>query len=507
MKQLFTAMLVTMTGVQLSAQVSTPGTGVRWNFDSLATHFPTAVVRQSASEYLVTSLVNVSPIDSFVEHRAVTVKFDSAATLNFTKCVVDLSTTGGAGNLITLTANDTNKKFLRVRLDSVRKANFAFTELTYGKGMSLIYSVAAFTDCNWANNRTAAPDPSGALSLLGSYGHITNSTFRENSRSGITIGATGVSGLHVYSSQFMYNNTDNGNYPQINIGTASDSGIVVRNCNIQGRYPRAGAIGFLNITNVNYNILIADNTIYGNRYGIAVTGRGVSGIIANNTIDSNCIENNPMLGGSGLNFQGDSSQHIIVTGNTIRKNLWGVTIQLSSATARSPRVSFGRINPAQAADTGRNTFEQNGNNGAVYGIYNNSPDTIWAQNNSWDDTTYAGIEATVFHHADSTALGWVIYTPRYIVPQTPPQNVVTVAGSEGVSIWPNPVSNGAMLQVRTEQALERWQLVSVTGQQVNSGLVNGQKGVAIPVNGLPAANYYLVLKGKQWQQTVPVVVH
>lgn len=502
---LFTTVLAVMAGMQAFAQVSTPGTGVNWNFDSLATHLPTAVTRQSATEYRVSKLVNVSPTDSFIENRPVTVMFDSAATINFSKCVVRLTTTG-AGNMITLTANDTVKKFLRIRVDSVMNASFTATQITHGKGMSLIYSTATFEGCNFASNKTTTPDPSGALSLLGSNGIIRNSIFRENSRSGITIGATGASGLRVDSSQFLYNNTDNGNYPQINIGTANDSGIVIRNCNIQGRYARAGAIGFLNITTANYNIHIANNTIYGNRYGIAVTGRGVSGIIANNTIDSNCIENNPLLGGSGLNFQGDSSQHIIVTGNTIRKNLWGVTIQVSSATARSPQISFGRISPVQAADTGRNTFAANGNNSTVYAIYNNSPDTIWAQNNTWDDTTYAGIENTVYHHADSATLGWVIYTPRYIAPVTPPQQVINVSGDESVQVWPNPVSNGGFVQVKTKRDLDSWQIISVNGQLMNSGSMNGRKEMVIPVRDLPPANYYLILQSKDWRKAAPLIV-
>jgi len=506
MKRILTAVLVVLAGMQASAQVSSPGTGINWNFDSLANHFPTAVTRQSATEYRVSSLINISPADTFMENRAVTVRFDSAATMSFRKCVVRMATSGGTGNLITLTSSDTAKKFLRVRLDSVQ-ANFGSTRITYGKGMSLIYSTATFADCTFSNNKTTAPDPSGALSLLGSYGRVENSVFRDNSRSGITIGATGLSGLHVDGSLFIHNNTENGNYPQINIGTANDSGIVIRNCNIQGRYPRAGAIGFLNVTSSNYKILIADNIIYGNRYGVAVTGRGVSGIIANNIIDSNCIENNPMLGGSGLNFQGDSSQHIIVTGNTIRRNLWGVTIQISSATARSPQVSFGRINPVQVADTGRNTFLNNGNNNEVFAIYNNSPDTIWAQNNTWDDTTYAGIENTVYHRADTSSLGWVIFTPRYIIPAQPPQNVITISGNDGASVWPNPVSNGGTLYVKTAKDLDSWQLISITGQRLNSAMNVGRKEASIAINNLPAANYYLILQGKDWKRTVPVVIH
>lgn len=498
MKKIFYTLLSCFLGIAAHAQVSTPGTGVHWNFDSLANHFPTTVVRMGVDSFHITNVVNIQPTDTLFEANAAEVYLDSAATFNFKKCGVELLS-------VTFYAMDTGKKFLRVRLDSVLGGRFAFFEMRYGKGMSLINSRVVFENSRFFRNKTATPDPSGAVSFLGSYAEFSNTVFTENSRSALNVAANGNSGMKVIQSNFIRNNTENGNYPQINIGSVNDSGIVIRNCNIRGRYPRGGGIGFLNLIPSRYKIDIQGNTIYGNRYGIAVTGRNVYGIIADNTIDSNCIENNPMLGGSGLNFQGDSSLHIIVARNIIRQNLWGVTMQITNDTTRAPQVSFGRIAPLVPGDTGRNVFSNNGNNGMIYAIYNNTHDTVWAQNNTWDDTSMAGIEQTVFHHVDSAALGWVIFSPRYVAPVPPSQGVITVPGSGEVKLWPNPVRNGEMILVNSKLDIQSYAMYNVNGQRVASGNAAGNQ-LPIRTGQFSAGIYYLALSGKDWKKIIPVVV-
>ena len=505
MKKLLLMLLGGCAFAAAHAQVSTPGTGVNWNFDSLVAHYPAVITQTTPLNYTVNNVITISPTDTLEEHRVVTVSFDSAATISFKKCTAILQ--GGGLGSITFKASDTTKRFVRLRLDSVQTGRFAFLNVSYSKGMSLIYSRATFDNCIFSRVKGATSDPSGAVSLLGSYALISSCYFYDNSRSAINIGANGGSGLKVFDSYFLRNNTENGNYPQINIGTASDSGIVIKGCTINGLYPRGGAIGFLNVFAGNYKIDVSNNIIRGNRYGIAVNGRGVSGVIANNIIDSNCIENNPALGGSGLNFLGDSSINIIVTGNTIRKNLWGVTMQQSAAGAgKAPRVSFGRIAPILPVDTGRNVFDSNGNNNKIYAIYNNTVDTVWAQNNTWDDTSVAGIENTVFHRVDSAALGLVIFNPRYIAPVPPVTGVGTVPGNEEVQVWPNPVRNGDAILINSRQQISSYTLISVNGQVALRSEVRDAKCPPIQISGLAPGMYYLLIKGHNWQKINPVVV-
>lgn len=413
-----------------TAQVSTPGTGVRWNLDSLVQAFP-EVVLQSGDEYTLTEKITFTSTDTFYQDAGATVYFDSAATFEFIQATIQVA----PDMPLIFTAADTAKGFDRIRLDSVAVADFNQVIFQFSSGISLIASNVSFVNCTVEQTKHIGNNASGAISALKSNLHIDSSSFTENARSAITVGATGNSGIRLLNSSFVRNDYENGNYPQINIGSANDSGVVIRNCHIEGGYTKSGGIGFLNITPTDYTIRVEGNTIINNRYGVAVIGRGVTGYIVNNMIDSNDIEGEPMLGGSGLNFQGDTSIQVVAAGNYIANNLWGVTVIAGNSAA--PRISLGKISPVDVVDTGGNTFSGNGNNDTLFAIFNNSPDTVWAQNNFWDYGTIDSVEATVSHHPDDETLGWVIFDPLHEVP--PPTGIDEVQ-ERFATLYPNPVS-------------------------------------------------------------------
>ncbi|RYD75875.1 MAG: hypothetical protein EOP53_15765, partial [Sphingobacteriales bacterium] len=53
-------------------------------------------------------------------------------------------------------------------------------------------------------------------------------------------------------------------------------------------------------------VVIDGNTIRDNRYGITVVGANSSGFIRNNIIEDNDTQNSPNLGGSGISISGKS---------------------------------------------------------------------------------------------------------------------------------------------------------------------------------------------------------
>jgi hypothetical protein len=170
----------------------------------------------------------------------------------------------------------------------------------------------------------------------------------------------------------------------------------------------SGGIGFLPIGNAN--AIISGNVIKNNRYGITFNGgANINSLISYNQIDSNNIQGDPILGGSGIAFSGGSAtsqQNSIVTGNLIRWNLWGVTIQQRS------RPNLGNITNADTTDDGKNQFINNSNSSTPnIDLYNNSIDTIYAQNNYWGTNDAAAIETKIFHRVDDPALGPVFYLP------------------------------------------------------------------------------------------------
>jgi hypothetical protein len=160
--------------------------------------------------------------------------------------------------------------------------------------------------------------------------------------------------------------------------------------------------------------VITGNVIKNNRYGITFNGgSNINSLISYNQIDSNNTQNNPSLGGSGIAFSGGSAsshQNSIVTGNVIRWNLWGITIQ------NGAKPNLGDLGNTDTSDNGKNWFSGNTNSGTPgINLYNNSPDAIMAQGNYWGSNDPSAIEASIFHQPDNASLGLVDYS-TYVLP-------------------------------------------------------------------------------------------
>ena len=178
----------------------------------------------------------------------------------------------------------------------------------------------------------------------------------------------------------------------------------------------------------NVNVVIDNNIIRGNRYGITMLGINDSAEITNNIIEDNNIQGDPNLGGSGINLNSSSiSEDVIVSGNEIRRNLWGITLQ-GEAT-----INLGD----DASNPGNNTFAENGNGGEIYALYNNTANPILAKNNCWiedQQSTEQQVEDVIFHSVDDSNLGEVTFTPFLC-------GILGVADNtvENFSFYPNPV--------------------------------------------------------------------
>jgi len=154
---------------------------------------------------------------------------------------------------------------------------------------------------------------------------------------------------------------------------------------------------------------IENNDIRGHRYGITTLGAQTV-TIKNNTIVDNQYETNAVNGGSGISiYDSNGLQTVTITGNYIEKNLWGITI------IGGKSINIGKTEDPNADDynPGKNVFKDNGNNGVLYDLYNNSANTVYAQGNHWnvDEQTAEKIETVIFHKNDDSTLGEVIYMP------------------------------------------------------------------------------------------------
>ena len=120
-----------------------------------------------------------------------------------------------------------------------------------------------------------------------------------------------------------------------------------------------------------------------------------------------------MNGGSGISlYDPYKTLTAKISGNTISGNLWGITV------IGCADVNIGRTDVSEDAEEynrGENIFDNNGNNGVLYDLYNNSDNTVYAQNNTWgvDVQDAEHIETVIFHKFDDDKLGEVIYLPAF----------------------------------------------------------------------------------------------
>lgn len=212
---------------------------------------------------------------------------------------------------------------------------------------------------------------------------------------------------------FTYNGQENRNAPQLNL-TVADS-VVVRDCILLGDTTKTlvGGIVVSNLMGFNgdYQTLIERNDVRHHRFGLATYLRQHA-VIRNNRFVDNRFETVANNGGSGINVYDPAQlQTTHIEGNHIEGNLWGITV------IGGQQVNIGRTDVPELSpdyNPGRNTFLNNKNGGQVYDLYNNSPNTVYAQGNYWLSATEqseAAIEDVIFHQHDNSSLGQVVFAP------------------------------------------------------------------------------------------------
>lgn len=426
MRLLIIALILSFTSVTYS-NYSTPGIGVNWNLSDLVAN-SSGVVTFSGGEYFLNDTLIISASD--------TIRINTNSVWKFAgSTMIDIfgTMTITPPDSFKITAADTNQKFLGLKFEEFSDASILKKVIMeYGNSIRLLDCDMTIDSCILRNNTQNSSFGSGAISLFRSNAIISNNYIYRNRRSAISSGANISSAPWIVNNKIIENNTDNANVSQINFGTTGNDTIrILNNIITGGPFPMAGGIAFLATGPVNMRI--QNNIINHNRYGIALLSSGIFAIIDNNRIDSNNIDGNPNTGGSGLNFNGNSTQISIITNNTIRGNLWGVTIQGTA------KPNLGDLTNATPFDDGANHIYGNGNTGQIYDLYNNTPDSIKAQNNNWGTNNLDSVEAHIFHKPDNPSLGFVNY-----IPIAPPVNIIEITSSNNIQqyylydSYPNP---------------------------------------------------------------------
>lgn len=397
------AMLSLVCNLQAN-DYSTPGDGKAYSFETLA-GIAESGVSITDGAYVVNGTVTIALGDEFKIDNGATVLFADSAEL-VVKGKADLR--AATPTLLGRLGESTSCYGLNIQSEEVTEvSNLTFEYVGLRGGTTAGMNVS---DCKFLNHNGTA---SGALFLGGNGASfkVENCEFENCQKAAIGGAANFFCPLLVENCTFKMNSQANGNVPQLNLTASED--ITIRNCVVEGDsiLTMVGGIGIANwFGSEGMNVCIEGCEITNNRYGITTMGI-MDVVIKNNVISNNKFEVNPNNGGSGISlYDPYYKQKAVISGNIIEKSLWGITV------IGCGDVNLGKTEvDADASDynSGGNVFRDNGNNGVLYDIYNNSANTVYAQGNIWNVSTQdaENIETVIYHKTDDPSLGEVIFMP------------------------------------------------------------------------------------------------
>ncbi len=460
-----------------NAQFTSPDSGVNWNLDSLVAHSNGAVIQNGTEFHIVENFI-LSENDTLeiTTNEVIKVAFDSEIEL------LGVSLFTPADSLV-ITALDSTAFFPAIRLENDASI-IANTILSYGGGIGIYDASPHIFQSTFMFNEDGTK---GAINLFRSNAIIEECNFFDNSNSAISGGANIANAPQIINNTFLRNVTSNDNRAQISLGVSGTDTSLIKGNYIEGLHPMAGAIAFLSLGEAQ--TIIDSNVIDNNRYGIGMLSGGLSSIISNNIISNNNIQNDPDLGGSGINFAGPETNKSIVYNNEIFGNLWGITIQ------QSAKPNLGDIRP-ESYNEGMNKIYDNINSSRGqaqdFAIFNNTPDTIWAQNNDWGALDTAEVEELIFHNHDDSTLGVVIYLPLF----EDPTGIDHIFESNSVlEIYPNPASQQVTINTHLLNESVVLGIYDISGRKIKEvNLLKNQRQM-IDLNDVNSGIYFL-----KWQE-------
>lgn len=471
------------------AQYTTPGTGVDWTLDDVATASP-ATVTVSGSTYTLLENITVSATDILRINSDLTLEIEAGVRVT----VLEDGSFFIDTDSVLITAVDEAAPYDGFRFEEGSDVNIQNTTFQYGGGLQVLTETFTLNNCILQNN-VSGVTTGATVTLSRGVPVITNNVFLYNANPAISSGANQSVSAYIFNNYIEGNNQTNNNRPQINMGATrvNDTLKIIQNTIVGDRnMEQAGGIAIANLVGGALRAIIQDNVIIDNRYGLTVVGPNSYALIKNNIIEDNDTQGNPNLGGSGINLNAPTGGMTVdVTENQIRRNLWGVTIQ------GPVNANFGDDDE----NLGLNVFSENGNGGVIYALYNNGPNTISAKHNCWvegGEGTLAEAEDVIFHQVDDPTLGEVIFDPIYCEPLA---NIVEV-NPASVVVYPNPADNQIILQ--NQQYFETITFYTVNGQKVFSTTLNeGNNTIHFD---LPSGIYFVALEGGNNQTVKKVVV-
>lgn len=470
MRKLFTFSL-SLYGALLFGQYSTPGTGQTYTISALDELTDVITYDVTTQQYILTENLTISATDTFLsttgytlaiaENKLITVegaiRVDSPETVHFTS------------------TNPGTIYFYGLRLNDGSTAYFNHFKMTNGGGIRALDGDFYMTNSE-VSYQNAGISTGAAINFSEGNPTIEHSIFKFNDTPAVASGANQSVALNYFNNYLEANNQANSNRPQINMGPSGSAGIThIKHSTILGdrTKTKVGAISVSSLLGVPNHVIIEENTLKDNRYGITISGGNSKGSIVGNIIEDNDTETIPANGGSGINIYlaSNSPENVIdIQNNLIKGNLWGITNVGNGA--------FIRLSNDEGM--GNNTFENNGNGGVNYALYNNSPNPIDAKGNCWDPIlTDERVEEVIVHYHDDVTLGLVDYSDYVCLLSTN-----DVAKQETIKIYPNPSLGNFTVDSTSSSP---YLIVDATGKVIKRGVL--QEGKNTIQTSLPKGIY------------------
>jgi len=405
-KLVFTALALIVAGnIMADDGIKTAGDGTTYSFEKLS-QISGSGVSKEGNVYTVTACDTIAEGDEFKIDEGVEVRFgDDAELVIYGKADLQasqrtlLTRLGESETCFGVTVGN------ETTVTPVSGLDFAYVGLRNYSSTGMTVSDCTFSKHNGTQSAALFLGTSGATFT------VSECRFDSCMKAGIGGAANFMCPLTIDKCEFYHNSQANGNVPQLNLTAASE--VSITNCTVEGDSTKymAGGIAVANWYGLDgMNTVISDCEVCNNRYGL--TTMGVMNVrITNNQLINNRFEQNPMNGGSAISlYDPYYKQKVYISGNRLEKSLWGITV------IGCGDVNVGKVEVDENAEDynpGGNVFVDNGFDGTLYDLYNNSANTVYAQGNIWNvaEQDSASIEGVVFHKNDDASLGEVIFMP------------------------------------------------------------------------------------------------
>ena len=454
----------------MNAQWTSPGNGTTYTIPELV-DITNGVVTNGPDGYLINADLTISTND--------VLKIDNQTSrVDIANVLITIN-----GSMICKNSNRVRfyglneTEHFSMRFENATACNLKNMYFSDGAGIKVIESEVTFDDVKFVY--FTRDYCNAVIDIFNCDPVIKECYFMMNQGAAISSPANGQSSPQILNCSFDANADVNGlNLPQINLGPGATDTIYIVGNSIDDNYAshRVGGISVADLMGTgSTKVLLKDNYVVNGRYGYNQQGLTISSVIEWNQFVDNHFEDNPMNGDSGISIYGmDENNKAYIRNNVISGNLWGITV-----------INAADIDLGTEDDWGHNEIKDNGNEGVIYDIYNNSTNDIMAVGNDWGTTDEKEVEEHIVHQVDNPDLGLVTYIPFI------GYDAVNENNDHLFEVWPNPAQGRF-----TVEGSGLMTITNTLGQTILTQQIDGKGTFELP------RGFYIVKLGNAWQKVI-----